>query len=149
MEAGVAYTFSAGPWHGDAFHGTLVDGVRQWHASSTSADPIFRLMYPQIVHDYHGGDLPGDFGSEEHIEATWQWLPMCLGLLKQGMQMKFSRWYQFVDKTLLFAPYWSMILAVTIYVGIFQGWLSSASDLPFVHQQQARVSGTESALNRV
>ena len=130
LEAGIAYTFSAGPWHGDAFHGTLVDGVQQWHASSSHLDPLFQLMYPHIVLDSTGGRPPLDFGSQEHQLEVWNSLPSCCGLVRQGMQIKYSRWYQFVEKTVLFAPHWSTILAVCLYVAMFKGWVSSLAEFP-------------------
>lgn len=132
LEAGIVYTFSLGPFKSDGWHGCLVQAAKQWHATSTFRDDLFQLLYPHIVHDKYIGKPPGDYGSEKHMREVWDDIPRCAGILRQDFSMKFSRWYNFVEKTNAFRRWWSTVLAVLLYYGMFKGWLTGISDLPFL-----------------
>lgn len=132
LECAMVYTFTAGPWHSDGWHGNLVSAVQQWSASSDHTDEIFQLMYPHIVREQGRGKLPSGFGSEEHQIQTWRGLPQCVMFARQGLQMKMNRWFQLVRKTQSMAPYWSTCLAVIMYIGMFKGWFRDLSEFPFL-----------------
>ncbi len=123
----------------------LLGHPRQWNASCSHHDALFQLLYPHIVHDLTGGRLPSCFGTESHQKEIWDGLPSNIGIVKQGFQMKMSRWFNFISKTEVFKPYWSTVLAVLLYFGLFKGWFKNKEELPFL---QALPAGEPAANGR-
>ena len=71
------------------------------------------------------------------MKSVWEGLPHSFGIMKQGRAMKQSRWFSFVAKAESFVPYWSSVLVVLLYFGLFKGWISNKDDLPFLSKLPA------------
>ena len=92
-EAVVANNVCSGPWQTQGNFGKLKDAAEEFFENASATDPLFMHCYPMIVRDLNGGRLPLDFGSEDHVEATWAGLRDLSMFETQGHHIKLNRWF--------------------------------------------------------
>ena len=117
----------AGPWNTQ-----LRDAAEEFFENSSATDPLFMHCYQMIVRDLNGGRVPLEFGTEEHIDATWASLRDLSMFETQGHHIKFNRWFSLIRRARISLKVYSVSCMILVHTGLHEGWCDSVEELPLV-----------------
>lgn len=93
-------------WGGAAFFVALKEGAGELDRNFGIHSEIFASFYPRLAFELHSGKLPLAFGSQEHMEETYQRAMSSWPLLNKGVRSKSGRWFQVFEKEGANLPFW-------------------------------------------
>ena len=131
-EAVVVNNVCSGPWQTQGNFGKLKDAAEEFFENASATDPLFMHCYPMIVRDLNGGRLPLDFGSEDHVEATWAGLRDLSMFETQGHHIKLNRWFSLIRRARISLKVYSVFCMILVYIGLHEGWYDSIEESPLV-----------------
>jgi hypothetical protein len=131
VECGIIMNLFRGPFGKHANLQVLKGVARQFYASETANNIVYRSCYELIVRCQCEGKLPHDFGSNDHIEATWRELPHSELFTTSGVMMKFSRWYSFTERARIIRRFVGEMFMILLVLGVMEKFYDHVSEIPF------------------
>ena len=114
-EAAVVNNVCSGPLNTQGNLGKLRDAAEEFLENSSATDPLFMHCYPMIVRDLNGGRVSLEFGTEEHIEATWASLRDLPMFETQGHHIKLNRWFSLLRRARISLKVYSVLHDSGVY----------------------------------
>jgi hypothetical protein len=140
VECGIIMNLFRGPFGKHANLQVLKGVARQFYSSERADNIVFRSCYELIVRCQCDGKLPHEFGSSDHIEATWRQLPNSEFFTTAGVMMKFSRWYSFTERARVIRRFVGEMFMILLVLGATEKFYDHVSELPFYAAEYKPVS---------
>lgn len=83
-----------GPWASQAWFNATREAVKQHLSRSSSADPLFEVLWPRIAAD--SPSVVAEPGSAEERAALWEQMKELRNLHTKGARTTTTRWFEFV-----------------------------------------------------
>ena len=139
LETAIIINYFSGPWSGQALFRQLQGLLEEYMlTSSADTDPLFHELYEDIVMDKEGF-LPADFGTQEHMGATWSALPLGSCFVKKPDKLKLCRWMSWLDSATEMLTYSHSLLLVLLYHTLTEGSAINPEEMP-VHARQVCIT---------
>ena len=85
--------------------------------------------------------MPLEFGTEEHIEATWASLRDLPMFETQGHHIKLNRWFSLIRRARISLKVYSVFCMILVYIGLHEGWYDSVEESPLVRGFASTATG--------
>ena len=100
---------------------------------------IFRVLYPWIVRAKFEGNIPADFGTEDHMRQTWREVPRTEILQTISNMSVRNRWFIWNQKMRAMKKGLPVMLLVALYVACVRGRMLQIGDLPYFGSMLAAI----------
>eukprot|EP00971_Amphidinium_carterae_P348607 6490589-Amphidinium_carterae.1 len=136
-----------GPWQRQGTDQLLRELAEEYFSLSPGGvdDPLFNVMYDQILGD--NPQLAGQphVGSAEHIHEVWEWSRAQMLGAGIGEKDDLSRWWAWEQQSRLVKPLRSLTLMLLAYLGMRRKWWKTASE-PLMGWMVADADGSDEPL---
>lgn len=132
LEYLIVLNLPIGPWDGQAYYWKIYHTARSMQQSLDSSCVLFQDLYGRICSESRtAGDL--DFGSEGHMQRTWESLWAMPVFHRQSKKVKLCRWMSFWDALDDLCPCFTSRLLVQIVAGIRDGLWADIEESPLMN----------------
>lgn len=117
------------PWGAHANFAVLKEAAGEVFSNFDHRSELFTSYYSAIAFQLHSGKLPTAFGSDEHMQWTWQCCEESWIFKTTGSKTKTGRWFQVFDRNSKALVWWKVYEMILCYIGLHQGWLDHCDDI--------------------
>ena len=129
-EALLVVNLGSGPWSGAGHLCRYAEAASEYVANYNTDDSLFAAMYSFLSFDACAGRFGPEFGSQEHMTATWESLTDSRTWLHKGETAKSGRWFQFTRRWRDRRAELSKLMLSLVYIGVHLSWWPSIMHSP-------------------
>lgn len=123
LESLLICCLSSGPWDSASWFGSISEAAAEYFENHTWESELFQQYYGQIAWERSEGVLPHEFGTEEHMQLTYEQARQADVLLKKMSKPAEGRWFQCFSRPVSHESSWGVLCMVLTYMGSVVGWL--------------------------
>ena len=115
------------PFGGAGHYGSLQGAALEFFRNPEASWDLFVDHYPLISWQLHGGHLPANFMTREHMVEVWHRSESCWTFHRKGAVTRGARWFQIFEQAPAYTPVFAIMAMVLEYIGLHEGWAEDAA----------------------
>lgn len=130
LEYLVAAKVRQGPFAGQANCSIMASAAAEMSVCWTAENPVFQLLYRDIVAEHPEALGSADIGTKEHMATAWEWCCAELQRVSCGSNVKTGRWFSFEEQGRESSGRRWLDVLLLSFLGLQRGWWKHFGDNP-------------------